>query len=121
MGIAVGVVLVALICLCAILVIPRAIDYFNADSGTPAEPVEPAEPVIPTEALPAPEIPTEPPEAEAPPEQEPPAEDMPDEPPVAEELPEDGSGSPQICSSLGFAGGLALMGSVVSFRRKKKP
>ena len=93
--------------LCAIVVIPREMDALGGQSGEVAtEPTEipKVEIIIPT---------VEPPSL---PETESPAEDA----PVVDPLPEEGTETPQICSSLGVAGGFIFFGSVFGFRRRKK-
>jgi hypothetical protein len=102
-----GGVVVVLMILCAIVVIPRVMDAFGGQSGEVAtEPTEipKVEIIIPTvepPLLPEPESPAE-------------------ESPVIDPLPEDGAETPQICSSLGFAGGFIFFGSVFGIRRRRK-
>jgi serine/threonine protein kinase len=101
-----GGVVVVLMILCAIVVIPRVMDTLGGQSGEVAtEPTEipKVEIIIPT---------VEPPSLP-----ESPAEDA----PVVDPLPEDGAEAPQICSSLGFAGGFIFLGSVFGVRRRRKP
>ena len=123
MGIFLGGIVVILMCLCAIVVVPKVIDALGEQSDEVAaeptaevlpEPTEiPIEEIEPTRE-PA-ELPTREPD-EQPPEQAPPSE----EDPSAGQLPAASDGGSQICGSLGFAGGFILLGGVFSFRRKKK-
>ncbi|MEE8568357.1 MAG: serine/threonine-protein kinase [Anaerolineales bacterium] len=104
-GVILGVLLVAVLCLGAIVLGPMVMDYFNPE----VEPTMEA----PTAEVPTAEVPTE-----LPPDEEP-------EPPPVEtpeiELPiEDGGGLTEICNSLGLAGGIVLGGGIMARRRRRR-
>jgi serine/threonine-protein kinase len=109
-GFILGVLVVVVLCLGAIVLGPIVMDALNppADPGVEA----------PTAEVPIVEAPTAEPPTEAPPEEE--------EPPPAETpqatlpVPPGGGGLPEICSSLGLAGGIVLGGGLVARRRRKR-
>lgn len=109
-GIGVGALLVIIFLSLAVIVGPQVVDYFNSSPQPIAEqPIQP------------PEQPAEQPE-EQPAEQ--PEEPPPEQPSASEKLPAgDEAGSSQgatICGSLGLAGGIVLMGGVISIKRRKR-
>jgi uncharacterized protein HemX len=120
MGIAVGALLVIILVLLAVIVGPKVVDYFNSQ-GQSSQPVAAQPPVEQPNQKPA-EAPDDSPPADQPaaPDDSPPAEQ-----PAAPESPEGGdeagSGSVfPVCSSVGLAGGLLLMGGVFSIKRSKR-
>lgn len=115
MGIALGALLVIVLCLGAALVGPKLMEYLNPQATQPAA-VQPIEPPAdqPAEERPTREpitLPTRPPE-------------QPPEQPSAEQLPagDEGGGTQglNICSSLGLAGGFVFMGGAFKLRRRKR-
>jgi len=120
LAIILGVLLVAIICLCAFIVGPPLYDYLT---GSPTEPI-PTEPIEPAPTEPVELPPTQP--IEPPPTE--PIEPAPTEPEGIEptepgEPPGGGppeSGLPEACSSIGFVGGAAILGGIVTFRRKRQ-
>ena len=109
-GFILGVLVVVVLCLGAIVLGPIVMDALNppADPGVEA----------PTAEMPIVEEPTAEPPTEAPPEEE--------EPPPAETpqatlpVPPGGGGLPEICNSLGLAGGIVLGGGLVARRRRRR-
>jgi len=114
-----GLLLVVILCICAVVFVPQAMEYFTAATPVPAtEAPQEVTIVVPTkEPRPTkepPEQPTQPPPEQPtqPPEQPPGEPGEPDAPP--------GGGLPDICGSGGFAGGFVLLGSVLATRRRRR-
>ena len=120
-GFILGVLVIAVLCLGAVVLGPMVMDALNP----PAEPIAEAPtteaPIVeePTAEAPTAEAPTAEPPTEAPPEEEqpPPAETPEITPP---DVPGDGSGLPEICNSLGLAGGIVLGGGLMTRRRRRR-
>jgi serine/threonine protein kinase len=114
MGIALGALLVLVMCLCLAWVGPRVMEYLNPTQPASVQPIQPQE--QPPEQ-PAEQPPEQP--AEQPPEQ--PAEQPPaDQSSAPEQLPAGDEGGLNICNSLGLAGGIVLMGGALKLRRRKR-
>ncbi len=125
LAIILGVALLAVLCLCVVLVGPRVLDYVAGRTPEPTQPIEvtvvlptreerPTREPPPTEPEQPPTEPVEPPPTE--PVEPPPTE--PGEPPDA--TPPPGGGLPEVCGSVGFLGGAAILGGVVSANRRRK-
>jgi serine/threonine protein kinase len=111
-----GIVLVVVICGGMVLLFSWWSDRDGDDvalepTATPVEVIPTDEPPEPTQEPEPTEVPEEP-EPTQPPEEPEPTE-SPEEPGEPPEVPE-------ICNSVGFAGGFFLLGSVISIRRKKR-
>ena len=115
----IGVLVIAVLCLGAVVLGPMVMDALNP----PAEPVAEAPtteaPIVeePTAEVPTVEAPTAEPPTEAPPEEESPPGETPE---ITPPLPPGGGGLPEICSSLGLAGGLVLGGGWMARRRRRR-
>ena len=119
-GFILGALIVVVLCLGAVVLGPMVMDALNP----PAEPVAEAPtteaPIVeePTAEVPTVEAPTAEPPTEAPPEEESPPGETPE---ITPPLPPGGGGLPEICSSLGLAGGLVLGGGWMARRRRRRP
>lgn len=136
LAIILGVALVALLCACAVLLGPRIYNSIAGRTPAPTQPIEvtvviptqeprptvpeqpaPTEPIGPAPTEPVEPAPTEPAEP-APTEPVEPAPTEPGQPPD-QGLPPGGN-LPDICGSVGFIGAAALLGGVVTTRRRRK-
>lgn len=114
----IGVLVIAVLCLGVVVLGPMVMDALNPPAEEVAPTVEAPTSEVPTVEAPTAEPPTVAPPTEPPPEEEqPPLEETPE---ITPPVPPGDGGLPEICNSLGLAGGIVLGGGFMARRRRRR-